>query len=284
MQFAPLVINFLLMVAMPVLLGWMIARRRRVSWRFFGIGAATFVLAQLGHIPFNYLVLSKLLAGMTLASQRAMELLTALFLGCSAGLFEEGARYLAYRFWARDARSWGKGSMMGAGHGGAESILLGVLGGLNVTILLGYRAGYFQGLVSEAQAPQVAATLNQLAAMPWYEMMLGAVERVFALGIQWALSLMVMRVFMRGRLAWLLAAFCWHALVDAAAVIALNAGGVYVSEAVAGLAALASLVIVYRLREPEPAAIAPEPLPLPQRRELTTTKPTNDKLEESRYL
>ena len=162
MRVALLVLNFLLMIALPVILGWFIARRRHISWRYFGIGAATFVLAQLAHIPFNYFVINNFLAEAELESQSATLLVSAVFLGLSAGIFEEGARYLSYRFWATDARTWGKGLMMGAGHGGAESILLGVLGALNVTILLGYRAGYFQGLVPAEQAPQVDAVRASL--------------------------------------------------------------------------------------------------------------------------
>jgi len=284
MKFVPLVFNFLLMVSMPVLLGRYIVRRRRISWRFFGIGALSFILSQVGHIPFNYLVTNKLLVGLSLPSGQAGLVLTATFLGLSAGLFEEGVRYVAFRFWAKDARTWGSGLMMGAGHGGVESILLGLLGALNMTILLGYQAGYFQGLVPPEQAPQVSQTLNQLAAMPWFEMMFGALERLFALCIQLALSLLVMQVFVRGRGRWLLFAFGWHALIDAGAVVVLGAGGAYAAEAVAGVAALISLAVIIRLREPEPQPEPREPLAPPRGAQPIHIKATEEKLEDSRYI
>ena len=60
----------------------------------------------------------------------------AVFLGLSAGVFEETARYLTYRFWAKDARSWSRGLMLGAGHGGSEAILVGALAAVNFVALL----------------------------------------------------------------------------------------------------------------------------------------------------
>lgn len=283
MQFAPLALNFILMISMPVLLGWTIARRRHVSWRLFGIGALSFILAQIGHIPFNYLVTNNLLAEVPLTPDQARTLVTAAFLGLSAGLFEEGVRYIAFRFWAKDARTWGAGLMLGAGHGGVESILFGVLGALNVTILLGYRSGFFQGLIPPDQAPHVGQAIDQLAALPWFEMMFGALERVFALSIQLALSLMVMQVFVRDKLRWLLFAFGWHALIDTVLVIALGTSGVYAAEALTGLAALISLAIIVKLREPEPGPVPLAPLVVPRRAGPIKITPTKEKLEESRY-
>lgn len=283
MQFAPLFLNYLLMVAMPLLLGWFLAHRRHVSWRLFGIGAATFILSQLAHIPFNYVIINNWLAELTLVSERAELLVSAAFLGLSAGFFEEGARYLSYRFWAKDARSYGKGLMLGAGHGGMESLLLGVFGALNVTILIAYRAGYLQGLVPVEQAPLVGVALDQISALPWFEMMLGAVERASVLCIQLALSLMVMQVFTRGKLRWLLFAFCWHALIDAAVVVAVDGIGIYMAEAFTVLAALVSLAVVFMLRAPEPEEPEPEPLARPRQPAQIGIRPSKEKLEDSRY-
>ncbi|HRO24913.1 MAG TPA: YhfC family glutamic-type intramembrane protease, partial [Promineifilum sp.] len=131
MNFALLAINITLMLVIPVVLAIFIHRRTSASWRFFFIGAVTFILSQVLHIPFNWLV------GQTGLLPDSMDttanlLITAIFLGLSAGVFEETARYLAYRFWARDARSWSRGLMLGAGHGGIESILVGVLSAVSI--------------------------------------------------------------------------------------------------------------------------------------------------------
>jgi uncharacterized membrane protein YhfC len=284
MQVFLLSLNFLIMIFLPVLLGWYVSRQRRISWRFFGIGAASFILAQVLHIPFNHVVETKLPGNFELNSQTLALILRASFLGLSAGLFEEGARYIAYKFWAKDARTYGTGIMMGAGHGGAESILLGVLGALNVVILLGYRSGYFQGLVPAEQAPLVIETTNSMLAMPWFEALFGAMERAFALCIQVSLSLLVLQVFLSGRLRWLLIAIIWHSLIDAAVVIAVNTSGTYAAEALTGISALMSLLIILGLRKPEPKLLmqtqASELSPL----QFTSAQVTKEKLEDSRFV
>ena len=127
---ALLALNFSLMIAVPIFLARWIARRRQARWGLFGVGAVAFVLSQVGHLPFNWLVLQQL--GWVNASNL---IVYAAFLGLSAGTFEGIARYLVLRFWAKDARTWGKGLMVGTGHGGIEAILLGVLGLINFAIL-----------------------------------------------------------------------------------------------------------------------------------------------------
>src|SRR5687767_2247954 len=102
------------MIAMPLLLGRLLAAWRKVSWGLFAIGAATFILSQIGHIPFNLVVQPMIGRASAGLSQQGQLIVMALFLGLSAGLFEESARYLTYRYWATDARTWGKGMMLGA--------------------------------------------------------------------------------------------------------------------------------------------------------------------------
>jgi uncharacterized membrane protein YhfC len=122
-------LNAGLMIGLGLALGAWLAKRRKVPWGLFGIGAATFVASQVGHIPFNSLILSRVLDGLGWADMTSTGSLigASALLGLSAGIFEEGARYLMYRFWAKKARSWDEALMIGAGHGGVEAILLGLL-------------------------------------------------------------------------------------------------------------------------------------------------------------
>jgi uncharacterized membrane protein YhfC len=227
--------------------------------------------------------LNQWLAVLSFSSQWTQLIVTAVFLGLSAGFFEEGTRYLAYRFWAKDARTWGSGLMMGAGHGGVESILLGIVGALNITILVGYGSGYFQDLIPSEQAPQVEQALELLAVTPWFELMSGALERALALAIQLALSLMVMQVLTRGKLRWLFLAFAWHAVVDASVVVTADVGGLYAAEIVTGFAAIISIGVIFKLREPEPSITQPGPLPELPPVQLKRVEPTKERIEESRY-
>jgi uncharacterized membrane protein YhfC len=274
------------MIALPIGLAVYLTTRWRLGWRPWLIGAATFVLSQVGHVPFNL--------GMSLALNRTplvdlpqsgQRVLNAVLLGLSAGLFEELFRYGMFRWWLKDARSWRKAVLAGAGHGGAEAMILGgfaLYGFLQAVALRG------ADLAQLLPADQVARALQQVDAywsMAWYDSLLGAVERLFALPIQVALAVLVLQAFTRKQWAWVGLAVAYHALVDAAAVLALPYGGVYGTEAVVGGLAVVSLVIILVLRRPEPAPV-PESVRTGTR-VVFTPRPieeTPEKLDDTRYV
>lgn len=276
-------LNFLLMMMMPILLGRLIARKRGASWGLFAIGAVTFVVSQVGHIPFNWLVLQRLQLVPTDTAVRLNLIIFALFVGLSAGVFEEVARYLTYRFWAKDARSWGRGLMLGAGHGGIEAILLGLLGAINVGTLALMQQGMFMNVVPDEQLPMLQEQITAVFSSPPHLIILGAVERLFALCAHLALSLMVMQVFVRGQLRWLGAAILWHALLNASAVFAITVWNELIAEAIIGLVALLSVGIIFWLRTPEPVDPELEPLPALQPLQAVGLEETADKLDRSKF-
>jgi uncharacterized membrane protein YhfC len=283
MSYAILFLNVALMIFMPVVLARFVAKWRKASWTLFAIGAGTFIASQVGHIPFNFLVLQRFKLIPTDSSDFRNLVVLALFLGVSAGIFEEVARYLTYRYWADKARSWGQGLMLGAGHGGIEAILVGVLVAINYVALARMRSGSLLNLVPQDQLPLVKAQIEALFSAPWYLIILGAVERLFALCFHLAASLMVMQVFVRKQRRWLFASILWHTLLNATAVIAVATWGAYVTEALIGFLALVSLGIVFWLRTPEPEEPQMESLP-----EIGPMKPmdlemTAEMLDRSRY-
>jgi uncharacterized membrane protein YhfC len=284
-------LNGLLMVAMPVGLAIYLTRRFGLGWRIWLIGAATFILSQIGHIPFNQ--------GLTLIFQRGILPappaewrlpFNAVVLGLSAGLWEELARYGAYRWWAKDARSWRKGVLMGAGHGGIEAIILGILVVYAYAQMLALRGQDLSSLLgSRLTAAQLQALQAQLSAYwsaPWTATLLGAVERFFTIPVQITLSVIVLQAFVRGQFRWVWLAIGWHALVDAVSVFASNKIGIYWTEAVIGLVALLSLAILFALHRPEPEAVSegeqPESL-VKTAEDLQEITWTEKDLEDSRY-
>ena len=178
-------LNFLLMMAMPLVLATMIQRRRRPGWGLFGIGAVTFVASQVLHLPFNRLVLGAGLLPQDTAVVANL-LILSIFLGLSAGLFEEVFRYLAYRFWAKTARDWGQGLMLGAGHGGIEAILLGLLGGINWAVMLLVERGGLRAVLPPETITAAQTQYAVLMDLPWTMTLFGALERVFALALHLA--------------------------------------------------------------------------------------------------
>jgi uncharacterized membrane protein YhfC len=276
-------LNFLLMIGMPILLARFIAARRGARWSLFGSGAVTFVVSQIGHIPFNWLILQQWAVVPTDTAVLSNLLIYALFLGLSAGIFEEVARYLTYRFWAKDARSWGQGLMLGAGHGGVEAILLGVSGIVNVGALALIQQGMFAEAIPPEQAELVQEQITAVFSTPMPAILLGVAERLFALCAHLAMSLLVMQVFVRGQIRWLWASILWHTLLNATAVVAIVTWNAYVTEALLAVFALLSVAIIFWLRTPEP--VEPELEPLPELKPLQAAglEKTADILERSKY-
>lgn len=247
-------LNGLLMIGMPLALAVYLTRRFHLGWRLFWIGAATFVLSQVGHIPFNALL--------TLLFQRHIlafppgdkTIYNAIVLGLSAGVFEETARYLVYRFWARDARSWHKGIMFGLGHGGAEAIILGFLVMFAFLQMVAYRSIDIATIVPASQVELARQQIAQYWSAPWYTTLYGALERAFTIPTQIALAVLVLQAFTRKQFFWYILAVLYHAVIDATSVLALPRLGAEGTEALVGGFALISLLIIFLLRKPEPPA------------------------------
>jgi len=280
----PHLLNGLLMLAIPIGLAIFLTNRWKVGSRIWWIGAATFILSQIGHIPFNWLA-GKLLNQTALAfwAPTYQLIFNSIFLGISAGIFEEGARYLVMRWWAKDVRSWRKGVLFGAGHGGMEAIILGLITLYSFLQLLALRNADLSSLLP---ANQLIAAQHQVQAYwsaTWYESLLGALERLFTIPCQIAMALLVMQVFTRKNNAWLFLAIGYHALLDGTAVVAqkyLLPVGV---EGLVGFFAIVSVFIIIFLYRSEPQEAILKPIPVVGLSRTEPVQETPDNLEQTRY-
>jgi uncharacterized membrane protein YhfC len=178
-------LNGVLMVAIPLILAIILSHRWKLGWRIILVGAATFILSQVGHIPFNALMtllLSKT-ALVNLSVQGAL-IFNAIFLGLSAGFFEELFRYGMFRWWLKDAHTWRKGILAGVGHGGVEALILGGLALFSMIQLIAFRNMDLSSIYSGTTLQTAQNQLQTYWSMPWYHSMLGAVERLFTIVVQ----------------------------------------------------------------------------------------------------
>ena len=110
-----------------------------------------------------------------------------------AGLFEETGRFLIFTFMLKKAREWKDGLAFGIGHGGIESILL--LGLSNVTMLIYAQminAGTFEDLfVNEAMKESLLPIREQLLESSSGMFYLGVFERICAIALHIALSILI---------------------------------------------------------------------------------------------
>lgn len=279
-------LNGFLMFAMPITLGIVLVRRFKFGWSLWWIGAATFILSQLGHIPFNAGLTLLFERGILPAPPQAWKLpFNAVVLGLSAGLWEELTRYGIFRTWAKDARSWRKAVLVGAGHGGAEAIILGGIVLFSFFYMISLRGADLSAIVPADQLDLARQQVTAYWSANWYDTLLGALERAFTIPVQITFAVIVAQTFIRRQAFWVWLAVLWHAIVDAAVVYVASRWGPYIGEAAVGLSSLISLGILFALRQPEPETPAG---PGPTAQPVVVIQPvqieeTTESLENSRF-
>jgi uncharacterized membrane protein YhfC len=194
--------------------------------------------------------------------------LNAFIFSLSAGLCEETFRYGAYRWWAKDARTWSKGLMLGAGHGGIEAILLG-----SYVMWIFIQAIALTGADASMLPANVPAQLELYWQTPLSLSLMGAVERLFAIIFHLAASVVVLQVFLRRKITWLWLAISLHTLLNFTVITVSmlaaqkygSAAATFLTEGSLFVLSLLNLWIIRSLRRPdlEPQEELPAALPLP---------------------
>ncbi|MGA2504076.1 MAG: YhfC family glutamic-type intramembrane protease [Anaerolineales bacterium] len=255
-------LNALLMIAMPIGLAIYLTRTWKLSWRLWLIGAATFILSQVGHIPFlrlSTLIMNRppLINWFLNIPISSLIIFNGVFVGLSAGLFEEFFRYGMYRWWAKDARSWHTGILTGAGHGGVEAIYFGGLALYTFFQLVAYRNIELSTVIPATQLQAAEAQVATYWSSAWYEAFLPSFERLSTIIIQISLAVLVLQTFTRKQWFWVWLAVSYHALIDFFTVPA-SAGYIskYGGEAIVGEFAILSVIIIFALHRPVPAVNA----------------------------
>jgi uncharacterized membrane protein YhfC len=251
-------------IGAPLALALFLARRLGCRWRWWLVGLLVFLLFQgVTRIP-AMLYLQTRPFVQDAFKDPAVQWPFLLAAAFTAGLFEEGGRWLAVRFVVPPPeRNLRTALMLGAGHGGLESIGVGVLA---LLALVGYLAVTLMPPETfGAAADQVRAARDHFARMPAWEPLLGGWERLGALTAHLAFSVMVMQSFLRGR-RWWWYALAGHTLLDFGSVAVLKLAtarwgetfGILAAEAFVTAFALPCLWLIVALRPRAGQAAAAE--------------------------
>ncbi len=207
--FFSLLISGLLEFFIPVLLGLFIWSRLKAKWLAFLVGAILWFVAYVVRSPINTYGTLWIYQNFKGA---ALIYLSVAFPSLTAGIFEESARWLAFRFAVKDHRLE-NGLMYGAGHGGIESMLL-----VGVSVLSSAIVGYFY--------PQTltSAQLAQLTTTPEWLVFIGLWERLCAMTFHIAMSILVLESFRQKQIWYLGVAIGAHFFLNFAAVYVLQWG------------------------------------------------------------
>jgi|SRR5215217_1927675 len=249
-------------VLMPVAVVLWARRRLRVSWKVVGWGALAFAVSQL----LTRLPLTQALQYALRDELRGSELLRNVMLVVlclSAGLFEETARLWVFGRPLKAYRRWRDAVGFGVGHGGLESVLLvggvAALGLVNLVALANLDPSTLP--LPPEQVAEVVKAKAASAALRWWEPLLGAYERVGAMVMHVAFSVLVLQRYVRGSIRWYWLAVGVHALANFVAVVVGQAWGNLAAEGVVTVTALVGLAIIFHFRRDEVAREAGGALP-----------------------
>jgi uncharacterized membrane protein YhfC len=241
-------------MALPFVIMLWLKKRYGVKWMLFGVGVLTFIASQVLHIPLLG-VFSQILRYQMPpydVSYPAI-FLEAGMLGLLAGLCEETARLVGYWILKDRAKSFGSALTLGAGHGGIESIAVGI--SVLFTFVTSLLALHTNQPVAGA-TPQSAAAIF---AYPWYVPLVSLFERFTAVSLHITLSVMVWQAVTQRAWGWYVGAVVYHALVDALAVaLPLLGGSTYLLEGILGVFMLANLVALNQVHHREVKAYVVE--------------------------
>ena len=227
------IITVIIEIALPIILATIIWKKFKVSWAIFLLGIVLF-LTSLIRVPLNNY--AAIIIDKSFHKEISI-ILIFLFSALTAGIFEEGARVLAIGVIIKPMNYY-KGIMYGIGHGGGgEAMVFVGLQTLTNYIIL----KFFPNTLS-------ANVISQLKMMTWYLPMMGAVERIFGITIQIALSVLVAYAFISKKYSFIFIAIIYHAIVDFVAVYLNYKFGMYISEASVLLFAIIGIVIIFLLK------------------------------------
>jgi uncharacterized membrane protein YhfC len=199
--------GFCLVAPLLAALWW--HRRTGAPFRALGAGALVFFVSQvILRLPWQIPL------GRWVQEHTEWLIPFLLFSSFTAGLFEETGRWVGYRYLIPQERSRHAGIMFGLGHGALESILLAglPLAGLLVSWVLATRGVIPSGAALEAIGQQTAA-------IDFWKVQLAALERASAIAVHVGLALIVLQVWQRGGVRWLLLAILLHFAVNAIAAV-----------------------------------------------------------------
>ena len=172
--------------------------------------------------------------------------LYALYGGMMAGLFEESGRFIAFKTVLRKKNGKDANALMyGAGHGGFEAMaLLGLSMISNIAMAVMINSGSFgavTGALPDEARAQLQPIVDQLVSSSPYLYLAGIIERVFAIALHIALSVLVWFAAKNRKKFWLWpAAILIHAAVDGITVLVMQ----YTSSVVLTEAAICLMTVI----------------------------------------
>ena len=211
-------ITLLICFVVPILLLWGVRRRYHASFKSFLVGMIAFIVAtQVIEAPIHAYFL--MYNETTIQWFATHPWLYALYGGLMAGILEETARYVSFKWVLKKQTRFQDSLSYGLGHGGIEAMLIvGTTYLNNLVLSLMINQGLVEKLGLEAELQETIVT--QLTQTSPLLFSLAGYERLMTLIIQIGLSVLVFKAIRDRKNYYYVMAIFIHACLDFKAVFA----------------------------------------------------------------
>ena len=239
-----------IILPLAVCIWWLRTKKERLTTVLVG-AAIWFIFAMvLETVPKYFLFNPETSLGKTVLGS---VVLYTLFGALLAGVFEETGRYIAFKTILRKRKNKETGISYGIGHGGFEAMFLLLYSGIQYVVFASMiNSGSFQDMLNQIAGGGV--DISTMEALPEQIMaitplfgLVAVVERVSAMLLHVALSIMVFYSVRESKPWMYVMAVLLHALFDVpAALYQTGVIGMYVTELMLAIYAIVFFVIIYR--------------------------------------
>lgn len=217
-----MIISTILSVVVPIAAIIFMAVKKRLNWKAMLFGTLFFlVFVMVLENIMHYFVIGADVSKSVVYKNLPIYVIYG---GFAAGIFEETARFLCFRFILKVNRESTvyTGISYGLGHGGIEAMIIGLAAIGNLVTSVMVNRGLFDSLTVSMNEQQLEAFnkgINELINAPSYMFLISGVERVMALALQIALSLLVFKAVRYKKWKYISYAVLIHAGIDMIAVL-----------------------------------------------------------------
>ncbi len=243
-----MIIDAILCFLVPIFVLIYFKRKEKLSFKPVIIGAAVFFVFAM--------ILERLLHMVVLGNNLITNPVWFTVYGAlAAGIFEEGGRFLAFKTILKNNHKWKDGLAFGIGHGGIEAILIGAVMNIQYIIYSNLiNSGLFDTVIGSKVPASQLAQLQQLKDMLIQTspgtFLMGFVERICAMTIHLALTMIVLYAVKNRKNIYLIVAIVLHALIDVpAALYQTKIINIYTVEAILVLYSIIAILFLLRMKK-----------------------------------
>jgi len=207
--FGSYLLSIILMIGIPIVLGFLVARAFKASWWIMLVGVGTFVIFQLAWTGLQALFTNGTLPMPPTSWPTVVQLG---LLSLLAVVLENGIRWGGFVLLRKNAEPFGSSLALGVGHGGAESIaycILGIIIPLSPVFLYNAAKELANGATTSA-VQQMLGQISQFWAQPFYVGIIPGFQQVVSFSLQILLSILVWKSLVNRNFLWFLLVIVYH--------------------------------------------------------------------------